>query len=34
MASLNHPVTEQVIALADEAATEALGEKIARELKA
>ena len=34
MASLNHPATEQVIALADEAATEALGEKIARELKA
>ena len=34
MASLKHTATEQEIVLADEAATEALGEKIARELKA
>lgn len=34
MASLNHPETHQVIALANEAATEALGEQIATGLKA
>ncbi len=34
MASLKHPKTEHVIFLADEAATEALGEQLAKGLKA